>query len=76
MVRNIESRYLGTQKVDVREHDIDRNPLRARLVRSPAEYPWSNARFYLNGMDNPLVTRNPLYEALGMDESERPRKVS
>ena len=53
---------------------IERNPLRAGIVHSPADYPWSSARFYLKGLDHPLVTRNPLYEELGVDERERQEK--
>lgn len=53
---------------------IERNPLRARLVDSPADYAWSSARFYLLGLDNPLVTQNPFYEELGMDAKQRQEK--
>ena len=53
---------------------IERNPLRARLVDSPADYAWSSARFYLLGLDNPLVTQNPFYEELGIDDKQRQEK--
>ena len=36
------------------------NPVRARLARSPGEYPWSSARAHLQGEDDALVTVAPL----------------
>ena len=34
---------------------VELNPVRARLVRSPADYPWSSAAAHLRGQDDGLV---------------------
>ena len=39
---------------------VERNPVRARLVRQPADYPWSSARHHLTGTPDPLVTGSPI----------------
>ncbi len=39
---------------------IELNPVRARLVRRPAEYAWSSARAHLSGADDALVAAHPL----------------
>jgi putative transposase len=50
---------------------IELNPLRARMIKQPAEYPWSSYRAYAQGEPNPLVQPHPLYLALGVDPEER-----
>jgi putative transposase len=42
---------------------VELNPVRARLVRSPAQWRWSSARAHLSGRDDCLVKVAPL---LGM----------
>lgn len=39
---------------------IERNPVRAKLVSRPADYPWSSARAHLEGRDDILVKTDPL----------------
>lgn len=43
---------------------VDLNPMRARMVRHPQDYPWSSARAYLTNHRDPLLTPNPRYLAL------------
>ena len=50
---------------------VDLNPVRARIVRQPQDYPWSSARAYLRGTRDPLVTPNPGYLSLGRTSQER-----
>jgi putative transposase len=39
---------------------VELNPVRARLVQSPAEWRWSSARAHLEGRDDDLVTVRPM----------------
>jgi putative transposase len=52
---------------------IERNPLRARLVRDVEEYPWSSYRVYAYGRKDDLTDRHEIYIALGEDQSKRQR---
>ncbi len=51
----------------------DMNPVRAGMVRSPKDWPWSSHRHYAYGEPNPLVTDPPEYAALGTTAAERRR---
>ena len=44
---------------------VELNPVRARLVADPAEYPWSSARAHLTGAGDGLATAEPLLELVG-----------
>jgi len=50
---------------------IERNPLRAKLVRDLQEYPWSSYPFYADGADNPLLEIDPYYPLLGPTPYQR-----
>ena len=50
---------------------IERNPLRAKLVTDPKDYPWSSYPVYAYGADNPLVDTDPFYGPLGSTPDER-----
>ena len=50
---------------------VELNPVRARMVEHPAEYPWSSYRHNALGGDDSLITPHPLYSALGSDEEGR-----
>jgi putative transposase len=50
---------------------IDMNPVRARLVRHPADYAWSSHRFYALGEMNDLVIRHSALLELGIDDVTR-----
>lgn len=51
---------------------IHLNPVRARMVASPEDYPWSSHHVYLGERDDPWVTTN---FALAMFHTERERAV-
>ncbi len=50
---------------------IELNPVRARLVRAPADWRWSSHRANALGEDDPLVAPHPVYYALGRTPGER-----
>lgn len=50
---------------------VDLNPVRARMVQQPQDYPWSSARAYLQGADDPLLAPSPAYLAVGRTNSDR-----
>jgi putative transposase len=50
---------------------IESNPVRARIVESPAKYPWSSYNYHAAGRENKLVRDHPIYMALGNTPWER-----
>lgn len=52
---------------------IERNPLRAGIVKDPREYSWSSYRVYGYGKQDALTDRNDLYEGMGKGASQRQR---
>ena len=44
---------------------VERNPLRAGLVRLTRDWPWSSAGAHLSGRDDDLVTVQPLLQRVG-----------
>jgi putative transposase len=50
---------------------IERNPLRAGIVKDPGEYPWSSYRAYGYGREDGLTDRHDIYEAMGKGQSQR-----
>ena len=50
---------------------IDRNPLRAGIVKNLPDYSWSSYNFYGNGQADDLLTVNPLYTGMGKTDEER-----
>lgn len=50
---------------------VELNPVRANLARDPGEYAWSSYRTYAEGLENPLIAANPLYEQLGVSTELR-----
>lgn len=44
---------------------VPMNPVRARLVERPQDWPWSSARAHLTGQDDPLVAARPLLDRIG-----------
>lgn len=44
--------------------EILRNPVRAKLVKKPKQWPWSSARAHLAGTDDELVTVAPLADLI------------
>lgn len=43
---------------------IELNPVRAGIVSSPENYPFSSYRYYGFGQEDSLITSNPLYDGL------------
>ena len=50
---------------------IELNPVRARMVESPEDYPWSSYRANALGTDDPLITPHLIYTGLGSHSEER-----
>jgi len=52
---------------------IELNPVRAKIVRDPCQYPWSSYSFRAEGKPNKLLTEDPVYRTFGDRPSERQR---
>jgi putative transposase len=50
---------------------IELNPVRARMVKQPKDYPWSSYHHNANGKADPLITPHGLYFLLSKDETRR-----
>jgi putative transposase len=50
---------------------IERNPVKAGVVKLAWEYKWSSAGFYCLGESNLLITPNNYYHSLGFDDHAR-----
>ncbi len=50
---------------------IERNAIRAGIVKFAEDYPWSSYRHYAYGQKDTLIDDDPYYVALGLDESIR-----
>lgn len=50
---------------------IELNPVRARMVLRPLDYPWSSYRAQAHGKADPLLKEHALYRALGRNAAER-----
>jgi len=52
---------------------IELNPVRAGIVRHPADYPWSSYRRNGEGQPDSLLRPHVAWESLGNDEAQRQR---
>lgn len=50
---------------------IELNPVRARMVDHPREYPWSSYAANALGAENELITKHTLYRQLGTNAAMR-----
>lgn len=50
---------------------IELNPVRARMVSHPADYPWSSYPHHADGQQNPLIIDHETYQRLGGNAAER-----
>ena len=50
---------------------IELNPVRAEMVKHPAEYRWSSYRANAQGDNDPLIVPHSLYTSLGIDPASR-----
>ena len=49
---------------------IERNPVKAKIVRSPKDYPHSSYNYYAYGQEDELTDGDPFYNELGRSEKE------
>ena len=52
---------------------IEKNPVRAKIVKSPEDYPHSSYNYYAYGQKDELMDRNPIYIDLSCSDKERQR---
>jgi len=52
---------------------IEMNPVRARMVADPADYPWSSYHANALGRESDLITPHPAWIALGANDEHRRR---
>jgi len=50
---------------------IELNPVRARMVSDPRQYPWSSYHVNASGAEDPLITQHLVYLGLGKHDVER-----
>ena len=50
---------------------IERNPVRAKIVASAKDYPYSSYNYYAYGKEDSLTDPDPLYNELGHNQKER-----
>ena len=50
---------------------IELNPVRAKMVEAPDDYPWSSYGSNVLGQKNDFITPHGQYEALGADKKAR-----
>lgn len=47
---------------------VERNPVRAGLCEKPWEWPWSSAKFYVEGKDDLITTPDPMWKEKTSEE--------
>ncbi len=52
---------------------VERNPLRAGMVKDLKDYPWSSYRVYAYGKADGLTHRHEIYDAMGKEHGARQR---
>jgi len=50
---------------------IERNPVKAKMVEYAEEYEYSSAKYYVNGAEDEVITRDKSFEYFGQNEQER-----
>lgn len=50
---------------------IELNPIRAKIVKYPADYPWSSFNFKAEGKQDQLLDEDPVYETFGKTSQEK-----
>ena len=53
---------------------VELNPVRAKMVEDPKDYPWSSYRAYAYGKRDVLLDKHPVYLQLSEKERERRKK--
>jgi len=49
---------------------IERNPVRARIVKRPYEYPWSSAKDHANNTRISIIDTNGLFKYIEIDQAQ------
>jgi len=50
---------------------IERNPMRAGIVRYPWDYKWSSCQYYVNGKKDDIITPDPAFDSFGNNKGDR-----
>ena len=50
---------------------IELNPVRAKMVNTPTQYPWSSYHRNGRGKTDEIITPHPLYQSLARSEKDR-----
>ena len=66
-----KSKVLDEQHLYAAIRYIERNPVRAGLVKRPEDYLWSSYRHYAFGEKDALINDDPLFSEFGLSEVER-----
>jgi putative transposase len=53
---------------------VELNPVRARMVKDPRDYPWSSYKVYAYGREDGLIDEHPIYALLLGNESKQCKK--
>jgi putative transposase len=53
---------------------IELNPVRAGMVKNPADYPWSSYAFHAYGQRNHLLDTHPYYDSFGKTLQEKQQR--
>lgn len=53
---------------------IERNPVRAKMVKYAEQYPYSSYKYYAHGEDDPMLDRDVCYDPLGKDDPIKQRE--
>lgn len=53
---------------------IERNPVRANIVKDPKDYGFSSFKFYAYGEESDIITQDIVYKGLSQNIGERQRK--
>lgn len=75
-----EGRYKASLVQDGRylltcQRYIELNPVRARMVAAPGEYPYSSHAYHAIGTDDALITAHACYLDLAVDPSARQKLI-
>jgi len=53
---------------------VELNPVRAKIVVDPKDYPWSSYPVYAHGKRDPLIETHPVYDLLSLESKDRQKK--
>ena len=50
---------------------IERNPVRAKLVKDTKDWPYTSFSFYAYGVNDEIIQTSPIYDSLGRNDEEK-----